>query len=106
MSKVFYVEFSNGADTVKGVAVPFAGAAMEVFLSKYHHGWGEYPYGRITDAATGEVYAYYTADIDDDLNLTNNLWVSGEFNGILQMEEAMDALGELLNKLMEGEEEE
>jgi hypothetical protein len=106
MSKIFQVEFSNGADTIEGAFVPSASAAMEMFLDKHHHGWGDYPYGRIVDVATGEVYAHYAADIDSDLNFTNNLWVSGEFNGILQMEEAMDALGELLNKLMEGEEEE
>lgn len=97
MSKIFQVEFSNGADTVVGTFVPSAGAAMGMFLDKYHHGWGDYPYGRIVDVATGEVYAHYTADIDDGLNLTNNLWVSGEFNVILQMEDAIDALGELLS---------
>lgn len=105
MSKIFRVEFSNGADTIEGAFVPSASEAMEMFLDKYHHGWGNYPYGEIADVATGEVYANYIADIDEGLNFTNNLWVSGEFNGILQMEEAMDALGELLNKLMEGEEE-
>ena len=105
MSKIFQVEFSNGVDTVEGAFVPSASAAMEMFLDKCHHGWGDYPYGRIIDVATGEVYAHYSADIDDDLNLTHNLWVSGEFNQILQMETAMDTLGELLEKLIEGEEE-
>ncbi len=103
MSKIFQVEFSNGADTIEGAFVPSAGAAMEMFLNKYHHGWGDYPYGRIIDVATGEVYAHYTADIDDDLNLTNNLWVSGEFNIALQMGDAMDKLGELLDDLLGGD---
>ena len=105
MSKIFQVEFSNGVDTVEGALVPSAGAAMEMFLDKYHHGWGDYPCGRIVDVATGEVYAHYTADIDENLNFTHNLWVGGEFNAILQKERAMDVLGELLKGLMEGEEE-